>query len=194
MHLPACHLRAALLAGLLLSACSSDEPDTKPVSDTVDTQADVTADVEDDAEDDAEADADADDAGDAGPCADGGCQCQDNQDCLSREDGNPCNGTLYCDPKIWSCKVNPATVIACQDDAAPCVALACDPADGDCRPVPADEGEACDDGESCTKDDACKAGVCVGKSTCDCTKQDDCLAWDDDNKCKIGRASCRERV
>ncbi|MDO8519481.1 MAG: hypothetical protein Q7T11_04900, partial [Deltaproteobacteria bacterium] len=42
--------------------------------------------------------------------------CQDDADCAKQEDGNLCNGKLYCDkspsnPDEWNCKVNPGTVV-----------------------------------------------------------------------------------
>ena len=111
------------------------------------------------------------------------CECLVDTDCLAKEDGDPCNGTLYCDAAARACKVNPATVIDCPAAKAPCLAVACDPSDGACRPLPDDEGGACDDGESCTKDDACTAGVCVGQSVCACKGDADCADFDDGDLC-----------
>ncbi len=39
------------------------------------------------------------------------CECQQTSDCAALEDGNLCNGTLYCDKLRNICVLNPATVI-----------------------------------------------------------------------------------
>ena len=126
-----------------------------------------------------------DDACAAGKCVAGAsvCACKVDTDCAPKEDGNPCTGTLYCDAKTNNCVVNPATVIDCPDVKAPCLAVACDPLDGKCRPLPADEGEACDDGQTCTQGEACAGGSCVGLSTCTCSEDADCAEFEDGNAC-----------
>ncbi len=83
---------------------------------------------------------------DGDPCTTGGtctggtckaatnlCPCQQDSDC--GDDGNPCNGTLYCDKTSapFACKVNPATVPACQGSEGPCALAACDPKTGECK-------------------------------------------------------------
>jgi hypothetical protein len=43
------------------------------------------------------------------------CGCGSDADCAGQEDGNLCNGKLFCDKSALpnKCRVNPATLIAC---------------------------------------------------------------------------------
>ena len=106
------------------------------------------------------------------------CGCKTSADCATKEDGNLCNGTLYCDASKV-CKVNPATVVACAESTDPCVVNACDGKSGKCGSVPAVDGTTCSDGKACTVGDVCSAGVCTAgtgvccKDTADCAKADD---------------------
>ena len=122
------------------------------------------------------------DACQAGKCAlaKEDCLCWSNADCEPFAGANACLGTLYCD-KLGgppTCKLNPATKVICPaGKAGTCLAPACDPADGQCKPQPANAGEACDDGDPCSKADACQGGVCVGLSagaTAACDDGNDC--------------------
>ena len=95
------------------------------------------------------------------------CDCMADQDCADLDDGNACNGTLFCDQgklPYW-CAVEPDTEIFCPGPAegpdAICLAAACDAETGACSLVPAHEGFACDDGNECTVGDQCAAGTCV---------------------------------
>ena len=101
------------------------------------------------------------------------CDCLENADCAGLEDGNLCNGSLACDMDSlpYKCAVAPATVVSCplpQDGASICVAVACEPATGECLENPAFEGFACDDGDPCTVGEACALGLCVGDVTVNC--------------------------
>ncbi len=145
---------------------------------------------------------------DAGECVgtDVGCACLEDTDCADAEDGNQCNGTLYCDQsKVpFSCKVDPSTVVSCElpsgfDPA--CTSTSCEPDSGDCKINPAPAGSSCDDGDACTNDTVCTGGACTGKAkVCDddniCTSDgcdsikgcvfslvDGFQACDDDNVC-----------
>ena len=106
------------------------------------------------------------------------CDCREDGDCAGQEDGDACNGTLYCAKKTmpWSCQVNPATVVTCAK-GGPCHAMACLPATGACEKVPTASGAPCDDGQPCT-DTACDGlGACtVSKNTCECIDSKDCPA------------------
>ncbi len=107
-------------------------------------------------------------------CADGvcagvdiGCTCLEDTDCAAFEDGDLCNGTLYCDTSgaPYECKVDPATVVVCAiggEDNPACVAATCDAATGACGTAPKNEGQGCSDGSACTSGDTCVAGACVG--------------------------------
>ncbi len=113
-------------------------------------------------------------------CADGvcagediGCDCTVDTDCAAFEDGDLCNGTLYCDTTAapFACKVDPLTVVTCQlgaGDNATCLTATCDPGTGQCGTEPQNEGAGCSDGDACTSGDTCAAGACVGAAvTCD---------------------------
>ncbi len=122
-----------------------------------------------------------------GACAPGTniCGCQNNLDCVPQEDGNWCNGTLFCDKTDvpYQCKVNPATIVICpggQDST--CVKSLCEGSSGLCKPMAVGQGNACDDGNVCTSGDSCQQGVCTGAlKTCDdgnVCSVDDCDALD----------------
>jgi len=99
------------------------------------------------------------------------CECWSDLDCAKKEDGNLCNGTLYCDKsgKAPACKLNPATLVACNKATGdPCLKPTCDPKTGKCAPAPGGDGNPCNDGSLCTGSDVCAKGVCVGKAVnCD---------------------------
>ncbi len=109
----------------------------------------------------------------AGACVGGEnvCECEADADCAPHEDGNPCNGTLFCDHATYpaACEVDPATVVTCDPSQdTKCRANLCDPATGQCAMTPVFEGEACDDHEACTKEDRCGQGTCAGTAySCD---------------------------
>ena len=125
----------------------------------------------------------------AGQCAPGTfiCACKEDADCMAEEDGNLCNGTLYCDKGALpaKCKVNPGTVVGCSasGDTA-CLKAACNPATGKCGPTPVADFAACEDGLPCTKNDACLFGKCQpGDYVCECNSAADCLKKDDGDLC-----------
>ena len=128
------------------------------------------------------------DACKAGGCKAGPnvCVCQTDADCAGQEDGNPCNGSLYCDKLAGSCKVNPNTVVACSPVADTfCIANLCNPQTGKCQMTQRNQGQACDaDGNPCTEADACDAGMCVvGANICSCTADAQCAPFEDGNPC-----------
>ena len=117
---------------------------------------------------------------DANPCTvadrcDGGecagttvsCECQMDDDCAELEDGDLCNGTLFCNTAKLphTCEVVPDTVVACPPPSganAFCLAPFCDLATGDCSIIPTNEGFACDDSGPCTIGESCQEGACTG--------------------------------
>ncbi len=119
-------------------------------------------------------------------CTDGVCQgeavacdCQDNSDCGALEDGDLCNGTLYCDTGAvpYICRVDAASVVSCPAPEglnAPCLAAACDGETGACSLLPANAGGACDDGDPCTAKDSCVDGACVGAGATNCNDGNPC--------------------
>jgi hypothetical protein len=62
------------------------------------------------------------------------CPCWQNADCAAKEDGDLCDGTLFCDKTQDppQCKVNPGTVVTCEKPSAPCATAACAKTTGKC--------------------------------------------------------------
>ena len=123
----------------------------------------------------------------AGQCQGGAvtCDCQSDADCAAKEDGDLCNGTLYCDKAAGKCVLNPATIVTCPsvNDTA-CSANLCQPTTGACKVVPVNQGKACDDGDMCTGGETCTNGACGGGTpTCECTGDDDCASKGAANRC-----------
>ena len=113
------------------------------------------------------------------------CKCKTNADCKSQEDGNNCNGTLYCDVAAEECKLNPNSLVTCPtaSDTA-CVKNVCQPQTGLCALTPVAPGSACEDGDACTTNSYCKQGTCAGgTNTCTCTQDSDCTAKNDEDLC-----------
>ncbi len=116
----------------------------------------------------------------AGSCQAGKetCQCKKNADCLPLEDGDACNGTLFCRLSDHTCQLDPLSVVVC--DATKntvCVSWACDPLQGVCSPKNLSEGGPCDaDNSLCTDGDHCQAGLCLPGAATDC---------DDNNECTV---------
>ncbi len=106
--------------------------------------------------------------------------CQSYEDCLKYEDGNRCNGTLYCDDtgRVGECLKVLGSEIACVP--RDCVIRTCEPATGECVAQPGEDGVECEDGDKCTLKDTCKAGTCApgDPKKCDdgaaCTVNDRC--------------------
>lgn len=123
----------------------------------------------------------------AGKCVFGTntCQCLKDADCANKEDGNFCNGTLYCDTVSHTCLTNPATAVSCPSvDDTDCVKNTCQPKTGICQLSSVKDNTACDDGDECTLSEVCKAGSCVSPaSKCACKVNADCIAQDDKNQC-----------
>jgi iron(II)-dependent oxidoreductase len=113
------------------------------------------------------------------------CTCKADSDCASKEDGNLCNGTLYCDKTVEpaTCKVNPATVKTCPNvDDTTCETNICDPKTGNCQVSQKPDNAKCSDGVDCTIGDVCTAGSCsAGTNVCTCDSNDDCP--DDNDLC-----------
>ncbi len=149
------------------------------------------------------------------------CACTKDADCAKQEDGDLCNGTLYCNLKSGTCTVNPATVVHCPGVGnSACVKQVCLPASGACQltavefldstcdpkdpssctwalkpPGSAPKLGACDDGDSCTQGDVCTQGLCKpgDTNTCACAKDSDCAKLEDGNLCN-GTLFCNKQV
>ncbi len=113
------------------------------------------------------------------------CQCASTKDCAKHEDGDLCNGTLYCHKATGSCRVNPATIPTCPsvEDTA-CVKNRCQAKTGGCKPTAQIEETPCDDGNPCSAGDRCLAGNCIAEiNVCPCQKDVDCAKHEDGNLC-----------
>jgi hypothetical protein len=107
------------------------------------------------------------------------CDCQSDSDCVNLEDGDLCNGTLYCDTaKVpYQCAIAPATVIVCPEPTgndAPCLTNVCDNLTGECDLVSANAGQPCDDGNPCSAGDKCTQGKCAGNAEINCNDGNPC--------------------
>ncbi|EKD99471.1 MAG: hypothetical protein ACD_22C00253G0013, partial [uncultured bacterium] len=112
--------------------------------------------------------------------------CEENTDCNKYEDTNQCNGTLYCDIKRKACKINPSTITECPKTYSGdgCLANTCNTKNGKCEMTPVATGVACDDGNLCTANETCNEGACAGGNyTCQCQKNSDCQAFEDNTIC-----------
>ena len=150
-----------------------------------------------------------------GQCAAGStytCPCKNDAECAAKDDGDLCNGTMFCNLATKKCQHNPKTIVQCKSvDDTTCAQNACDPKTGKCAKTAAEWVEkvcdigapgqkkdcrlakksvasagviACEDGDACTKGDRCKGGQCIsGPDTCPCKSSADCLGYDDGNLC-----------
>ena len=141
----------------------------------------------------------------SGKCASGPnvCLCTQDADCKGKEDGNLCNGTLFCDVGSVpaQCQIKASTVVTCMPSNNPCLTSVCVPVSGACADTPVTDDTPCDaDGSVCTGGDACQAGTCTAgpKIVCDdgnvctddgcdgkigCTKTINSAACSDNNAC-----------
>jgi hypothetical protein len=108
------------------------------------------------------------------------CDCQEDADCSALEDGDLCNGTLFCNLEEWpyQCQTVLDSVVTCpQPEPGPdaiCLAADCDPATGGCALIPDHEGFACEDGDQCTIGDLCMQGVCTAGADRICNDGNPC--------------------
>ncbi len=116
----------------------------------------------------------------AGVCTSGAnsCGCTQNSECAAQEDGNLCNGTLFCDTAAlpYSCKVNPSTVVNCDTAGnGVCTLNTCAPATGTCSYIAQNQGAQCNaDNSVCSVGDACNAGVCLPGPQVNCNDNNAC--------------------
>ncbi len=105
--------------------------------------------------------------------------CQHSASTLPCDDGNACTQGDVC--KDNACAGKAVDVALACDDGQVCTADVCDTVLG-CTHIA--NSAACDDGNACTVGDACDNKACVpGANTCQCGKDADCAAFDDNNLC-----------
>ena len=117
-----------------------------------------------------------------GDCVPGAkiCGCNKDAHCLDKEDGDQCNGTLYCDmssqdPANWQCVLAPDSIVVCDDSQdTVCRQAQCIPQSGTCFLASINEGGQCDDADKCTTIDSCQNGACVGAGQLNCDDGDPC--------------------
>ena len=107
------------------------------------------------------------------------CDCTTDEDCLALEDGDICNGTLYCDLTSFPprCAVDQDTVISCEEPqgiGAECLSPECDPETGECSFQPANEAALCDPGDACLVGARCNQGTCAGAMALNCNDANPC--------------------
>jgi len=94
------------------------------------------------------------------------CGCTKDADCAPLEDGDLCNGTLFCDTSKlpYQCAVKEDSIVSCPAPSgadAVCKKVVCAAATGECETLPANDGFACTDGDACTIGDQCTEGECT---------------------------------
>ena len=112
----------------------------------------------------------------AGICqsGDGECPCKADAECADKDDGDLCNGTLYCDLATGTCAPKPGSEVACAG-VGPCQTSTCVAKTGLCQNVPVADGKPCDAGDACLQSTQCKAGKCQGDAL-DCADETPCTA------------------
>ena len=102
--------------------------------------------------------------------------CQEDGDCTVNDDGDLCNGLLYCNlaNKQFKCEPNPGSVVPCSTAKdGPCAVSQCSANSGKCIQAAKDQGKACNDGLACTSSDVCADGACAGAASV-CDDKDPC--------------------
>jgi hypothetical protein len=129
----------------------------------------------------------------AGTCSPGAvtAECNADSDCAGKEDGNFCNGVLFCNKAEQKCQLNPKTIVTCPTvDDSTCAQNQCVPSTGLCQLKAVTDGTVCEDGNKCTAGDVCVQGQCQASAdTCLCKSDSDCNAQDDGNLCN-GKLYC----
>jgi hypothetical protein len=119
------------------------------------------------------------------------CGCQSDADCSELEDGDLCNGTLYCDTSSlpFECALVPDSAIECPAPNGPhvdCLQASCDAQTGACSIAPDNDGLACNDSDLCTIGETCTLGECSGGDALNCNDGNVCT----DDLCE-GDSGCQ---
>ena len=103
----------------------------------------------------------------SGKCQEGFCvpqagnqECAADYDCLSKDDGDLCNGIYKCE--MCKCAFDVASMVTCDTSTdSACIVTSCIPDTGECVQQAAQDGTGCDDGDPCTSGDYCQASECI---------------------------------
>ncbi len=107
----------------------------------------------------------------------GECGCMNDEHCP--DDMNLCNGIPACIDAV--CQTPSETVVLCDDEVpTDCLEPVCNPANGLCQNVSAQENSPCSDQSGCHTG-VCQTGVCSLTDYAECATNEDCA--DDDNPC-----------
>ena len=105
-------------------------------------------------------------------CQGGVCEGTDVCFCMDKLDGEPCDDGYKCTQDDacngGGCTGQPKD---CSFADSVCNLGVCDPADGECIPVPMQDSSPCDDDNACTVQDGCDGGTCTGSAK-DCSSLD----------------------
>ena len=105
------------------------------------------------------------------------CECSKDADCSAKDDGNLCNGVMFCNGSSGKCEFNPASEVFCpKGQDSDCLKNTCTAKTGLCAMQPAKAGTTCDDDNPCTEATTCSDGACAGGKPNAC---------DDGNPCTI---------
>ena len=114
------------------------------------------------------------------------CACQADSEC--KDDGNLCNGSVYCDKakQPFVCKVKESTIVACDTSLnGECQINECDPATGKCGFAKKPDFLPCNaDSSLCTVGDVCADGKCKPGAVQTCDDKNPCT--DDSCDAKLG--------
>ncbi len=104
------------------------------------------------------------------------CECKSQLDCQGKEDGDLCNGTLFCDFSDNKCKLDLKTVVVCDSSKdSECLTWACNSKSGKCEPANQADGKPCNADESvCSLGDSCLKGLCTPGAGVGCDDGDPC--------------------
>ena len=121
-----------------------------------------------------------------GACVDNACQVENLPDRTPCDSGDLCLEDEACDSGVCS----GGDPVDCSDLDDACVVGVCNPDDGACETMPANEGDPCDDQDACTVMDACVDGTCMGAEgpLFSETFADDSQGWTLEGKWEIGPA------
>ena len=136
---------------------------------------------------------------DGNPCTDGdtckdgkcssdinNCACQTDAEC--KDDGNLCNGILFCDKskQPFVCKVKDTSIVKCDTSLnGECQTNQCDPISGKCGFAKKPDFLQCNADDSlCTVGDVCKDGKCAPGAVQACDDKNPCT--DDSCDAKLG--------